>query len=56
VRLTVTAGVAHTWFEIVALRERIGLAELNLKSAERLLELVESRLRAGAASPLKLAQ
>jgi outer membrane protein TolC len=40
----------------VALRERIGIAELNLKSAERLLTLVESRLRAGAASPLELAQ
>jgi NodT family efflux transporter outer membrane factor (OMF) lipoprotein len=56
VRLTVTAGVANAWLQAVALRERIGLAELNLKSAERLLELVASRLRAGAASPLELAQ
>ncbi|MBW7903089.1 MAG: efflux transporter outer membrane subunit [Rhodocyclaceae bacterium] len=56
VRLTVTAGVASAWLNAVALRERIGIAERNLQSAERLLELVESRVRAGAATPLALAQ
>jgi multidrug efflux system outer membrane protein len=56
VRLTVTAGVAGVWLQAVALRERIGIAELNLRSAERLLALVESRERAGAAAPLELAQ
>lgn len=56
VRLTVTAGVASAWIEAVALRERIGIAGQNLQSAERLLALVESRARAGAATPLELAQ
>lgn len=56
VQLTVTAGVASAWLQVVALRERIGIARLNLKSAERLLALVESRARAGAATPLELAQ
>jgi hypothetical protein len=56
VRLTVTAGVARTWLSAMALRERIGIAESNLSSAERLLTLVESRIRAGIASPLERAQ
>lgn len=56
VRLTVTAIVAGAWMNAVALRERIGIAERNLRTAERLLELVESRERAGAGSPLELAQ
>jgi NodT family efflux transporter outer membrane factor (OMF) lipoprotein len=55
-RLTVTAGVAHAWLLAVSLRERIGLAEQNLGNAERLLELVESRVRFGAASTLELAR
>jgi NodT family efflux transporter outer membrane factor (OMF) lipoprotein len=56
VRLTVTAIVAGAWMNAVALRERIGIAERNLRTAERLLALVESRERAGAGSPLELAQ
>lgn len=56
VQLTVTAGVANAWLHAVALRERIGIGELNLQSAERLLALVESRARAGASTPLELAQ
>ncbi len=56
VRLTVTAQVANAWLLSVALRERIGIAELNIKSAERLLAFVSARVRAGAASPLELAQ
>ncbi len=55
VQLTVTAGVASAWLQAVALGERIGIAGLNLQSAERLLALVESRARAGAATPLELA-
>jgi NodT family efflux transporter outer membrane factor (OMF) lipoprotein len=56
VRVTLIASVANVWFLQVALRERIGIAELNLENAERLLALVESRARAGAASALELAQ
>lgn len=56
VRLTVTAQVAHGWLQAVALRERARIARLNLADAERLLALVQARVRAGAASPLELAQ
>jgi multidrug efflux system outer membrane protein len=56
VRLTVTAGVASTWLQAMGLRERVVIAERNLTDARRLLGLVESRARAGAATPLELAQ
>lgn len=56
VRLTVTAGVASAWLQAVALRERAAIAEASLASAQRLLNIVESRARAGAANPLELAQ
>jgi NodT family efflux transporter outer membrane factor (OMF) lipoprotein len=56
VRLTVTASVANAWLQAVALCERIGIGERNLQSARRLLALVESRVRAGAATLLELAQ
>lgn len=55
-QLTVSAGVATAWLQAVALRERIAIGESNLQSAGRLLALVESRVRAGAATPLELAQ
>ncbi|MGE8319229.1 MAG: efflux transporter outer membrane subunit [Comamonas sp.] len=56
VRLAVTAGVAGGWLQAVALRERLAIADLQWHSAGRLLALVESRHRAGAASALELAQ
>lgn len=56
VRLAMTAAVAVSWLDAVALRQRTGIAERNLQSAERLLTLIESRARAGAATPLELAQ
>lgn len=56
VQLTVTASVASAWLQSLALTERLDLAGYNLKTAERLLTLVESRARAGAATPLELAQ
>lgn len=56
VALTLAAAVASTYFQTAALRERVAIAQLNLASAERILDLVESRARAGAAPPLELAQ
>lgn len=55
-RLTLSADVAGTWLLALALRERIGIAGRNLDNARRVLALVESRSRAGAVSPLDLAQ
>lgn len=56
VRLTVTAGVASAWLQAVGLRERSAIAELSLASAQRLLNVAESRARAGAGNQLELAQ
>jgi NodT family efflux transporter outer membrane factor (OMF) lipoprotein len=56
VGLTLTAAVAEAWLRLVGGRERLAIAGLNLHSAERVLALVESRARAGAATPLELAQ
>ncbi|WP_182284115.1 efflux transporter outer membrane subunit [Comamonas testosteroni] len=56
VRLTVTASVAQAWLQCVGLRERASIAQLNLEISERLLKLVESRARYGAATSVELAQ
>lgn len=56
VTLTVVATVANTYLQTVALRERVTIAERNLENSQRILALVESRARAGAATPLELAQ
>ncbi|WP_050461118.1 efflux transporter outer membrane subunit [Herbaspirillum autotrophicum] len=56
VRLTVTAGVASVWLSQQGLQARLLIAQANLSSAERILELVAARQRAGAATPLELAQ
>ena len=56
VRLTVIASVAQAWLQCVGLRERVAIAQLNFEVSERLLKLVESRARYGAATSVELAQ
>ncbi|GAB3386895.1 outer membrane factor lipoprotein domain-containing protein [Azotobacter armeniacus] len=56
VQLTVTADVADTYLQVLALREQIRIALLNLGNAEQVLELVEARHAAGASHALELAQ
>lgn len=56
VQITLTAAVAQAWLQLVGGRERLAIAELNLHSAERVLAVVESRARAGAATQLEQAQ
>jgi len=56
VRLSLDANVATTWFETLALTERLAIARQNLEIAERLLALVEVRYRNGAASALDLSR
>ena len=56
VRLTVTASVAQAWIQCVGLRERVAIAQFNFEVSERLLKLVESRARYGAATSVELAQ
>ncbi len=56
VQLSVTAEVASSWLQLLGLRERVAIAGNSLENAQRVLRLVESRGRAGAAAPLELAQ
>ena len=56
VALTVTSGVATTYFQLLSLRERIAVARANLKSAQDILNLGQRRVTAGYAAPADLTQ
>ena len=56
VRLTLVAGVAGAYFQVLSLRGRLAIAHDNLVVAERVLAVVNSRVRFGAASELDLAR
>ena len=55
-RLSLTAGVANAYWQVLALRERLEIARRNLAIAERLFAVVEARYRYGAASALDLSR
>jgi len=55
-QLTLIAGVATSYFQVLALRTRLGIARENLAIAERVLELVSARARNGAASALDVSR
>jgi NodT family efflux transporter outer membrane factor (OMF) lipoprotein len=55
VALTVAAGVASTYFQLLALREREQLTELSIQNAQALQQAIETRYRAGAASAEEVA-
>lgn len=55
-RLTLIAGVATGYFQVLSLRSRLGVARENLSIAERVLELVSARARNGAASALDVSR
>lgn len=56
VRTTVVASVVETWLRVRALRERLVVANENLKAAEQVLEIVRVRYENGATTALALAQ
>lgn len=56
VRLTVTTGVATTFFESVELHDRLAVAESNLRTAEAILDGLRRQLKAGIATALDVAQ
>lgn len=56
VALTLTAAVAQTYFQLLALRERIAIATSSAATAERLLQLLEEQRRIGTTSDLEVAQ
>jgi NodT family efflux transporter outer membrane factor (OMF) lipoprotein len=56
VALTTTAAVANTYFDILALREQIAIANEDLCAIDGILQIVKLKVRAGTASHLDLAQ
>src|SRR6185312_10915118 len=56
VALTVTSSVADTYFQLLALRERLAVARANLKSSEEILSIVQRRVKAGYAADSELTQ
>ncbi len=55
-RLSITASVATTYFNALALRERLEIARSNLDIAEQIMRIVEARYQNGAASALDVSR
>lgn len=55
-RLSLTRGVADAYFQVLALRMRLGIARENLAIAERVLRIAEARYQNGAASALDVSR
>jgi NodT family efflux transporter outer membrane factor (OMF) lipoprotein len=55
IALTTLAGVANGYFQLLALRERLTVAQSNRDAAKQLLEIVQARFDVGVASPIDLA-
>jgi multidrug efflux system outer membrane protein len=53
--ITTLASVAKGYFLVLSLRERLALAEQNLRSVRDVLEVIEARFNAGAAAAADLA-
>jgi len=56
VALTVTSGVANSYFQLLSLRERLSVARANLKSAQDILNVVQRRVTAGYSANADLIQ
>jgi outer membrane protein, multidrug efflux system len=55
-RLVVTADATNFYSQILALNERVHIAEFNLKNAEEILRIIEARFAQGAVSGLEVSQ
>src|SRR5262249_31334128 len=55
VALTTLAGLANDYFQLLALRERVAVAQANRDAAAQVLEVVKARFDASVASPIDLA-
>jgi multidrug efflux system outer membrane protein len=55
-RLTVMGDVAQSYFTLLGLRDRKLIAEENLKNLSEVLEIIQARFEAGAATALDVAQ
>ncbi len=56
VALSVVSSLANSFFQIVALQERLTIAQGNLANAEQVLRAIRARLEVGTATALDLAQ
>ncbi len=56
VALTVVTNVATTWFNALALADRLVVAQRNLRDAEQTLAVIRGRLEAGTVGALEVAQ
>ncbi|MGN6515608.1 MAG: efflux transporter outer membrane subunit [Rhizomicrobium sp.] len=56
VALTVVSGVGTTYFDVLALRERVAIAQSNIDAAKRILTITEAKVTNGVSSRLDLAQ
>ncbi len=54
--LTTVTGVANTYFQVVALRERLELARQTLQNTKQLLGIVAARRAANLSNPVEVAQ
>ncbi len=51
VALTVSAGVANTYFQLLALRERLQVAQANIQTSRQSLAVITRRVKVGYAAP-----
>jgi NodT family efflux transporter outer membrane factor (OMF) lipoprotein len=56
VALTTLASVANAYFQVLASQDRIRTAERNIASADRILNAIRERLKAGTGTDLDVAQ
>ncbi len=56
VALTVTGGVATTYFQLLSLRDRIAVTQDNIRASQSTLAVVQRRVSAGYAAPADLTQ
>jgi multidrug efflux system outer membrane protein len=56
VALTIMSGVANTYLDVLALRQRIKIANQNVDAAKRILAITEAKVTNGVSSNLELAQ
>ena len=56
VALTQVSSAANTYFQLLSLRARLAIAQLNLENAQAVLQVTQARVNDGIATPLELAQ
>ncbi len=55
IQLTVSGGVASSYFQLLSVRERLAIAHANVDAAREVLKVIEARYGAGAAGAVELA-